>query len=181
MGMVRQGNKKSTFLQAVDGGLVRPDEALIRKFVETVKSAGHNTPDGEGKPVDWQEKYFEGLENDIDEIKDSIALAKTEIRQDINNQMLELRDRDGQRHSEIMNVLQHQESKAFQVQAQLIAVNERVDKKLGELSSDIKNSDRWVKGLIISVIALTITAIGAFGAITYNVISFISNASKAVK
>ncbi len=136
---------------------------------------------GGGASMDWQEKYFSSLENNISEMKRAVQETKEDIRRDLTHSMTELRDRDNQRHQEILAVMQHQDTKMLEIQQQIIAVNERVDNKLGSLTAEIKNADRWVKGLVISVVALVITAIISFGSLTTGVLNFLTTLSKVPK
>lgn len=113
--------------------------------------------------MDWQEKYIDSLDKNVRDIKTEISTVKSEIKAEvatvksdfdnkINQFMTELRDRDNQRHKEI------------------IAMQQRVDESLKEIRTDIKSTqtemrenNKWVKGLIIStgiaLFAVTVTFI----------------------
>lgn len=58
----------------------------------------------EGPNMDWQEKYFDQLEKNISEIKESFRHTEQHITQIVNQALDELRDRDNQRHSEIREI-----------------------------------------------------------------------------
>lgn len=107
----------------------------------------------EGGIMDWQEKYIDKLDKAIEKIdlridgvKEDITNLKKEIRTEFNQvigQFLgEIRDRDNQRHNE------------------LLMINQRIDKNIGDLTSEIRATNKWIIGLVIAAIGLVGAAIG---------------------
>lgn len=119
----------------------------IRSGIHQISSAK------EGGIMDWQEKYIDKLDKAIEKIdlridgvKEDITNLKKEIRTEFNQvigQFLgEIRDRDNQRHNE------------------LLMINQRIDKNIGDLTSEIRATNKWIIGLVIAAIGLVGAAIG---------------------
>ena len=54
--------------------------------------------------MDWQEKYLDKLDRDISEMKNVVQASEDRIARMIENALTEMRDRDNQRHQEIIEI-----------------------------------------------------------------------------
>jgi len=116
--------------------------------------------------MDWQEKYIDSLDKNVQEIKREIKETRAEIKQDfdskLNQFMSELRDRDNQRHQEI------------------IAMQQRIDNNISELKGDIKatqdnisKTNKWIMGLVISAVVSFIAVAVSVGFGIFSVIDIV--------
>ena len=93
---------------------------------------------GEGRStMDWQEKYFDKMDKDFTEMKDSLRATEDRIARNIEQSMAEMRDRDNQRHSEFLSI----------------------KNEFSELRTEIAESKRWNLGTFISVAALALASV----------------------
>ena len=69
---------------------------LIDSLTETAATKG------EGQIMDWQEKYLDKLDRDIGDMKSSLRATEERIGGMVNQTLSEMRDRDGQRHTEFL-------------------------------------------------------------------------------
>lgn len=91
----------------------------------------------EGQIMDWQEKYLDKLDRDIGDMKSSLRATEERIEGMINQTMSEMRDRDGQRHTEILAL-------RGDIQA---------------IRTDNAETRRWVIGMVIGAIGVALAAI----------------------
>jgi hypothetical protein len=96
--------------------------------------------------MDWQEKYFSKLDSDVSEMKNSLISATEHIGQMINQTLSEMRDRDNQRHAEILAI-------RTDVQA---------------IRTDNAETRRWIIGMVIAAIGVSLSAIIGIVAIVAN-------------
>jgi len=75
-----------------------------------------------GNQMDWQEKYFDKLDRDIGDIKNSLRTTEERIAQMVNQTLSEMRGRDNQRHQEYLSI-----------------------------KDDIASTRRWIIGIVISI------------------------------
>lgn len=109
-----------------------------------------------GDNMDWQEKYIDKLDKDVDDIKSEIKnieskidyrldKAVSEMREIVNQTLAELRDRDNQRHLEI------------------IELQKKIDNNIDSINNQFKEDRKWIIGLVITTIigiaAMVITVI----------------------
>jgi hypothetical protein len=105
----------------------------------------------EGEAMDWQEKYFDKLDRDFSDMKNSLRTTEERIAGLVNQALGELRDRDNQRHAEIMGM-----------KADMQAIR-----------SDNAETRRWIIGMVIAAIGVALAAI--IGVVTI-VISMVGTA-----
>lgn len=84
--------------------------------------------------MDWQEKYIDKLDRDIDEIKNTITTSEDRISRMIDSAMTEMRDRDNQRLNEMSEIRASMEN----------------------MQESMRSERRWVIG---TTLTLAITAI----------------------
>ena len=110
--------------------------------------------------MEWQEKYIDKLNQDVSDIRtetrgirsemrDMRQELKTEIRemrQEINatldRALAEMRDRDNQRHQE------------------LLAIQNKIDANVAGLKKEINSTNKWVIGLVVTTIIGIVTIAG---------------------
>lgn len=106
----------------------------------------------EGDSMDWQDKYLEKLDRDINDMKRSLRDTEERIAQMINQTLAEMRDRDNQRHREFLSLNQKIDS-----------FGDSIDQKIGEMRKEIKEDRKWIIGIAITTIlgiaAMVISAI----------------------
>ena len=54
--------------------------------------------------MDWQEKYIDKLDRDIDEVKNTITASEERISRMIESSLTEIRDRDNQRQQDMNQI-----------------------------------------------------------------------------
>lgn len=91
-------------------------------------------PKKEGSYMDWQEKYIDKVDRDIDEVKNTITASEDRISRMIESTMTEMRDRDNQRLHEMSEIRASMEN----------------------MQESMRSERRWVIGTTLS---LAITAI----------------------
>jgi len=102
-----------------------------------------DTPNKGSDFIDWQEKYIDNLDKSVQDIKNEVKDMRTELKNEFdtkfNQFMNELRDRDNQRHLEI------------------ITMSQRMDENLKEIKIDIKSTkseiqttNKWIMGLVVA-------------------------------
>lgn len=84
--------------------------------------------------MDWQEKYIDKVDRDIDEVKNTITASEDRISRMIESTMTEMRDRDNQRLHEMSEIRASMEN----------------------MQESMRSERRWVIGTTLS---LAITAI----------------------
>ena len=110
--------------------------------------------------MEWQEKYIDKLNQDVSDIRtemqgirsemrDMRQELKTEIRemrQEINatldRALTEMRDRDNQRHQEILTM------------------QTKIDENVAGLKKEISSTNKWVIGLVVTTIIGIVTIAG---------------------
>ena len=110
--------------------------------------------------MEWQEKYIDKLNHDVSDIRtetqgirsemrDMRQELKTEIRemrQEINatldRALTEMRDRDNQRHQEILTM------------------QTKIDENVAGLKTEISSTNKWVIGLVVTTIIGIVTIAG---------------------
>ena len=103
--------------------------------------------------MEWQEKYIDKLNQDVSDIKSDMRAMrqelKTEIRemrQEINatldRALTEMRDRDNQRHQEILTM------------------QTKIDENVAGLKTEISSTNKWVIGLVVTTIIGIVTIAG---------------------
>ena len=110
--------------------------------------------------MEWQEKYIDKLNQDVSDIRtemqgirsemrDMRQELKTEIRemrQEINatldRALAEMRDRDNQRHQEILTM------------------QTKIDENVAGLKTEISSTNKWVIGLVVTTIIGIVTIAG---------------------
>ncbi|PTX52695.1 hypothetical protein C8P63_1307 [Melghirimyces profundicolus] len=115
-------------------------------FREYLKQAAsgkeEDLPKGESF-MNWQEKYIDKLDRDMNDMKNTITSSEDRIARMIDSAMTEMRDRDNQRHQEIIEMRNSMQN-----------VEQKIESKM-----------RWVVGTAIttglSVVAIAITIIVA--------------------
>jgi len=122
---------------------------VFRELVETRAQTGPTIE--EGKAMDWQEKYFDKLDRDIGEMKNSLRATEERIAGMINQTLGELRDRDNQRHGEILGM-----------KADMQAIR-----------SDTAETRRWIIGMVIAAIGVALAAIIGVVSIVLSVVGFL--------
>ncbi|AZR72190.1 hypothetical protein BBF96_01525 [Anoxybacter fermentans] len=111
-------------------------ESLLTTF-ETLETYRQYASTKEGDSMDWQEKYLEKLDHDISEMKRSLRDTEERIAQMINQTLTEMRDRDNQRHAEILALRND-------IQA---------------IRNDNVATRWWIIGMVISAIGVAVAAI----------------------
>lgn len=91
----------------------------------------------EESSVDWQERYIDKLDRDVSDMKASLKATEDRIAGMINQTLGEMRDRDNQRHAEVLGL-------KSDIQA---------------IRSDNAETRRWVIGMVISAIGVALAAI----------------------
>lgn len=89
--------------------------------------------------MDWQEKYIDKLDREISDMKESLRATEERIVNLISQSLTEMRDRDNQRHQEFL-----------------------------ELRKDNLETRRWIIGMVISAIGVSIAAIVGIASIILN-------------
>ncbi|SMB98030.1 Protein of unknown function [Thermanaeromonas toyohensis ToBE] len=95
--------------------------------------------------MDWQEKYLDKLNQDIGDIKASLKSTEDRIAHMINQTLSEMRDRDNQRHAEILAL-------RSDIQA---------------IRTDNAETRRWIIAMVISAIGVALAAIIGIASIVY--------------
>lgn len=126
---------------------IRRSTSEIEKHFAQV-SAGE-----EAAPLDWQEKYIDRLANDIQDIKSSLHSTEERIEASINRMLEELRDRDNQRHKELLAVNERIDKNVSDLANEIRSTNERIDKNVSDLRNEIQSTNRWIIALVITTIA----------------------------
>jgi len=91
--------------------------------------------------MDWQEKYLDKLDRDVDEIKSSLRNTEERIAQMVNQTLSEMRDRDNQRHQEFLGLNQ-----------KIDHFSNSIDQKIGEVRKEIKDDRKWIIGIAFATI-----------------------------
>jgi len=74
---------------------------MAREHAERLAST---SPRKDDSSMDWQEKYFDKLDRDISEMKNVVQASEDRIARMIENALTEMRDRDNQRHQEMIEI-----------------------------------------------------------------------------
>lgn len=93
----------------------------------------------EGDYMDWQEKYIDKLDQNINEMKQSLRDTENRISEMINKHIEYTTHLDKERHDEILKI------------------NEKIDNSIDSINNKIDSTNKWLIGLIIT----TILAIGS--------------------
>lgn len=98
--------------------------------------------------VDWQEKYVDKLDRDIADIKASLRDAKEDIKRtvdaiarSIDQSLGEMRERDNQRHAEIL---------AFRTE---------INNNISSIRQDNAATRKWIIGMVLAAIGVSISTI----------------------
>ena len=99
--------------------------------------------------MEWQEKYIDKLNQDVTDIRSEIRGIRAEmkemrqeIKSDIQSMMAEMRDRDNQRHQEILTM------------------QTKIDENVAGLKTEISSTNKWVIGLVMTTIIGIVTIAG---------------------
>ena len=99
--------------------------------------------------MEWQEKYIDKLNQDVTDIRSEIRGIRAEmkemrqeIKSDIQSMMAEMRDRDNQRHQEILTM------------------QTKIDENVAGLKTEISSTNKWVIGLVVTTIIGIVTIAG---------------------
>jgi len=118
-------------------------------------------PSTEGETImDWQEQYINKLNDEIKEVKDSINRMHADLSSSqrhseerisaiINQNSTEIRNLDNQRHLEIMTLKQD----------------------IGNLRTDNAATRKWIIGMVIAAIGVSVSAIIGVASIVIRLIS----------
>lgn len=98
--------------------------------------------------MDWQEKYLDKLDRDIGEMKNSLKFTEERIADMISQTLSDMRDRDKQRHEEILALRND-------IQA---------------IRTDNAETKRWIIGMVISAIGVALAAIIGIVSVVYQII-----------
>lgn len=127
----------------VEGKSRIPDieDTMFRNYISGI--TGERSSGG-GKGMDWESAYIEKLNQDIHniktDIKDGLREQKQDINQKIDSFICELRDRDNQRHEEILSIRKETKDELAKIQANLEAAK-----------SEWNSTKRWAMRLAIGV------------------------------
>lgn len=125
-----------------------------------------------GGTVDWQAEYIKNLSDDVrhtrteienlrNELKADVSTTKQEIKQHIDSKidsfLAEFRDRDNQRHKE------------------MLAIQERIDTNTAGLRNEINATRRWIIGLVIAASASFVGITVSVGWGLFNVVNSLVN------
>ena len=99
--------------------------------------------------MEWQAKYIDKLNQDVSDIRSEIRGIRAEmkemrqeIKSDIQSMMAEMRDRDNQRHQEILTM------------------QTKIDENVAGLKTEISSTNKWVIGLVVTTIIGIVTIAG---------------------
>jgi len=76
---------------------------MAREHAEQLHAA-FTSPRKDDSSMDWQEKYLDKLDRDISEMKNVVQASEDRIARMIENALTEMRDRDNQRHQEMIEI-----------------------------------------------------------------------------
>ncbi|WDU84244.1 hypothetical protein [Caloramator sp. Dgby_cultured_2] len=110
-----------------------------------------------GENMDWQEKYIEKLNQDVSEIKNDIKNLENKIDEKLDRVLTEFRDRDNQRHLEI------------------IELHKKIDNNIDNIHKELKEDKKWLIGLVITNIFGMIATIIGIVTIAITVFQFLKN------
>ena len=100
--------------------------------------------------MEWQEKYIDKLNQDVSDIKSDMRAMRQELRtemsemrqeikSDIQSMMAEMRDRDNQRHQEILSIQDRIDANVASLKTEISGIK-------GEMS----NTRKWIIGLTVA-------------------------------
>ena len=96
--------------------------------------------------MEWQEKYIDKLNQDVTDIRSEIRGIRAEmkemrqeIKSDIQSMMAEMRDRDNQRHQEILSIQDRIDANVASLKTEISGIK-------GEMS----NTRKWIIGLTVA-------------------------------
>lgn len=121
--------------------LVIHEQTLVNHLREAYNKSNKDPEDtNQGDVImDWQEKYIDKLDREISDMKESLRATEERIVNLISQSLTEMRDRDNQRHQEFL-----------------------------ELRKDNLETRRWIIGMVISAIGVSIAAIVGIASIILN-------------
>lgn len=138
------------------------DKVVFNKLLDSFGSEVEKTPQV-GDPMDWQMRYYDKVDRDMSEIKNSMRDTESRIEARIESTMSEvkemiheMRDRDNQRHQEFLNI------------------NASLSQMKTDLHESVDSMKKWTIGMVVSVIALVATAIVGIATLVISVLQFLS-------
>lgn len=84
--------------------------------------------------INWQDKYLSNLDNNLKEINQNLTNTENRISEMINKHIEYSTHLDKQRHEENLNL------------------NNKIDKSISEINSNISSTNKWIIGLVITTI-----------------------------
>jgi len=129
----------SRIIQGLESGLEiaswLEDESRKSKMANTSSRKDENA-------MDWQEKYFDKLDRDISDMKNSLQATEDRIARMIENAMNEIRDRENQRQAEMRDRDNQRHQEMMEIRT-----------SLDNLQKQIHEERKWVMGTNIAAIS----------------------------
>lgn len=107
----RHKQNKVLIVYTIEEGTDMKGSFQQNKQPETTKSSSRK----DDLSMDWQEKYIDKLDRDVDEVKKTITASEERISRMIESSLTEMRDRDNQRQQD-MN----------QIRSSIDSINDRI-------------------------------------------------------
>lgn len=132
----------------------------------------------EGNNMDWQEKYIDELNKNIRDISVANKEFRSELKAVQNNMeesfdrrlsqfMLELRDRDNQRHAEIL-AMQNRSDESIQ----------QLKIEISGAKTEMRATQKWIIGLVIAASLSFLAIAGSLSIGMVNVLNIVDGLAK---
>lgn len=139
--------------------LLKNDNYGLKVQSELLKAYQEIASTKEDDHMDWQEKYIDKLDQNINEMKQGLRDTENRIAQMVNQTLSEMRDRDNQRHQEFLELNHKIDYFSNSIDQKIDNVSNFIDQKLGDVHKEVKEDRKWITGMAISVIVSTIATI----------------------